>query len=64
MPALNEITENIPLEDIAMVFFKSKKKADKIQIPQQTDEERKKAFNDLEEKVKEWRLKNNGGQQS
>lgn len=43
-----------------MVFFKSKKKADKIQIPQQTDEERKKAFNDLEEKVKEWRLKNNG----
>lgn len=60
MPALNEITENIPLEDIAMVFFKSKKKADKIQIPQQTDEERKKAFNDLEEKVKEWRLKNNG----
>ena len=58
MPALNEITENIPLEDIAMVFFKSKKKADKIQIPQQTDEERKKAFNDLEEKVKEWRLKN------
>jgi hypothetical protein len=58
LPALNEITENIPLEDIAMVFFKSKKKADKIQIPQQTDEERKKAFNDLEEKVKEWRLKN------
>ena len=62
LPALSEITENPPIEDLAMVFFKGKSKASKINVPKQTAEERKQAFIELKEKTKEWRLKNNGGQ--
>ncbi len=59
MPALSEICENPLLEELAMVFFSSgKKKAEKRKIPTQSKEERKKAFKDLKEKTKEWRLKN------
>jgi hypothetical protein len=43
-----------------MTFLSSNKKKveKKRKIPTQSKEERKKGFNDLREKTKEWRLKN------
>lgn len=62
LPALAEISENPPLEDLAMAFFSAKKKADKIKIPKRnrSKEDRKKAFEEVREKTKEWRQKHNG----